>query len=907
LIGKKLGQYEIIESIGQGGMGEVYRARDSSLGRFVAVKFLPPMLAENPRAMQRLQREARMLASVAHPNVAAVHGLENVNGQTFIAMEYVEGEDLSTRLRNGPIPHDEAVEITVQVARGLEEAHRHGVIHRDLKPGNVRISESGTVKILDFGLAREAQDDPKEAGSDAMTIVASLTEKGEILGTPAYMSPEQARGERVDERTDLWALGLILHEMLTGQRAFAGRTAVDTLSLVLQRQPDFDSLRLVAPAETGRLVRQCLRKDRDKRMQSAGDLRVRLEDIAAGEHGIAGTPQSGSSWRKILTVALLVGVPIAVWFIKPDRDQTVPGSGHYEIPAPEGLRFFHRYQHGVDISPDGLTLAFAAGTTVTPGTPDSGTSHLYLRRLDNWEANRLEGTAGGSQPVFTPDGTALVFVHDHPLKRIPISGGEAQTLSESHAHNGVSFLPDGSLVIGRFAAGLGLLSRAGGSIDTLALPDRQAGEYLFDLPHALPDGRAILFTCRDLATAMDYEQSARVKVLALETGEQKTLLPGATDARYVESGHLVYAKEGSLYAIGFDIDRLETVGSEIRVVERVSHSIHAASTARETGAAQFAVSPTGTLVYLPGSIFPERIRELVWISRNGSREAIPVDPMQYHLARLSPDDRRILLSTNYPPRDVWTYEIERGSMRRQTFDGNYHSAIWGPGADRFTAAANRDRDVAILTRAVDASGVAPTRLDLDQRYWPIQWIDEDSALLATAWRGSVIHTIREDGAEDPVFDQPVRGGASSLSPDNQWLLYSARESGESHVYVRRWPDSETAYQVSVSGGYSPMWSTDGREVFYWQWSDELDQFAAYAVAFSASGPRPTLGSPTRLFGAPVSLLFQHRSWDIGPDGRFLVVLSHTDSLDAEIGRKVFPDRMRIATGWLNELEEKLGQ
>jgi len=900
MIGKTLAHYEILEKIGVGGMGEVYRARDPQLDREVAIKILPDAAAGDPERMARFELEAKTLAAVNHPEIATVFGLHEQDGTRFMAMELVPGSDLSQRISKGAIPTRDALGLALQIAEALEAAHQQGIIHRDLKPQNLMITPEGKIKVLDFGLARMLSRGPIRADDDpSPTITAALTQPGTILGTPAYMSPEQVQGAEIDARSDIWSFGALLYEMLTGVRAFAAKTIPETMYLVSQRDPDLNLLPAPTPAKVRRLVRRCLVKEVRNRLQSIGDARVILQEAIEGRPLAAESATSQPRpWRNLALWLLLPLAAVAIWFLKPQGHTASLEGSRFEVFPPEGLRVVTKYQHGLAFSPDGQILAFVAGTAGDPLDVDDTETAIYLRHLDQWESRMIPGTEGASQPFFSPDGDWLGFDQDHKLKKVRLSGGDIQTVFDGHAHFGASWGPDGTIVFGQHGF-LGIVPAVGGVLDTLTVRVPGTEERYLRLPHFLPSGRAVLFTSMDLANSMDYEENVRIKVVSLETGEVKTLIRGGTDARFVGNGHLVFAKEGALYAVSFDPVKLQLQGEEFPVLEGVSHSIHAGQVRREIGAAQFTISESGALAYLAGSVFPKRIRSVVWIDREGREEPLDLDPKQYLSSMLSKDGSEVLLPTNYTPYDVWSFDLERKVLRRQTFEGTNHHAIWGPGPGQFTVSSSRNGSLHIITKQLDSGPGTVQSIPGSDRQWACDWDPSGRLLLTHDWSND-IWSFTPEGPAGPILQTSFSERNPSLSPDGRWLLYTSNESGQNDVYVRSFPVTGPRVQVSVDGGHGPGWALDGHEIHYWAG----DYKTMMVVPFRAEGEKIEVGTPRTLFVTEPLLMSAQTNYSVAPDGRFLIVKVPTDSLMTAIGDEVFPDRIRVVTEWVAALEEK---
>jgi serine/threonine-protein kinase len=907
--------YRIIGKLGEGGMGVVYRGEDTTLRREVALKTLPVRFADDPERVARLEREARTLASLQHPNVAALFGLEEAGGQSVLVMEMVEGEDLAARLRRGALPVDETLDIALQVAKGLEAAHEKDIVHRDLKPANVKVTPQGQVKILDFGLARAYQGDTTADGdmANSPTISEVMTQKGVILGTAAYMSPEQARGKRVDWRSDIWAFGCLLYELLTGVQAFPGETVSDTLVSILEREPDWEQLPKRLPPGILRLLQRCLTKDVRNRLQAIGDARIAIQESlsapsAQGEAAVEVEPRP--IWQRLAPWVLLPLVAVLIWVLKPEKEPVSLPTVRFEIPVPEGERLTSYFRHAVAMTTDGRTLAFVSGTTSDPrALPD--TTHIYIRSLDEQQARPVPGTENGIQPFFSPDGRWLGFIRGNQLMKVAVAGGEPVALCECAGSCGASWGPDGTIIFASMSGVLQRVSDSGGDPDSLTRLNIESGEIHHRLPQFLPDGETVLFTAlRYRNMNLDWGR-ARIYARSLVTGERELLIEGGSDARYLPTGHLVFAREARLMVVRFDPDRLEVMGPEVPVLEGVSHSIHTGSSTRETGAAHFAVSATGVLAYIAGSVFPEIKRPVLWVNRQGrEEETLGVDSKHYSSVRVSPDGHEVLLTAGYPPRDVWIWDLDRQLQRRQTFEGNHLRAIWGPEPDDFTVDSDREGPHSLCRKTVDSGPGHLEKLptDIDGVHRASSWSPDGEELAFVVWRKKSGHDVMifsRDGRTAPFLHTRFCEHDPEFSPDGRWLVYTSEESGQEEVYVRPYPGPGRAVQISIRGGVSPAWSRDGREIFYRQ-RDEFDRIRKfYAVQLDVDGDRLTPGQPEMLFEGAYLRNTPIRGYDVAPDGRFLLIKNPDEaSLSAAI-EELFPTRIQVVQNWFAELREKM--
>ena len=656
--GSQLAHYKIVKSIGKGGMGEVFRARDGKLGREVAVKVLPAEVSQDRERLARFEREARLLAQVNHANVATLHGLEESDGTRFLVMELIEGETLAARIARGPIPRDEALALFKQIAAGLKAAHDKGVIHRDLKPENIKLASDGTVKILDFGLAKGIAPERPASGISESPTAIRATAAGMILGTAPYMSPEQARGYDVDKRTDIWSFGCCLYEGLIGKAAFDGDTVSDTLAIILQREPNWKALPEDSAADQV-LLRRCLAKDPDRRLHDIADARLEIDDIAEAP------PVAESAQKRSLPIqfvplvsAMLLGGALVV-VLNRITENTRPAANdviRYSFALPEKTTLFDPsgFAPPLAISNDGQRLVFAA-------TSDDG-AMLYARKQDSFESTPIPGTEGSAAPFFSPDGESLGFSEGLRLSRISLSGGNALVLYQERTR-GASWGTDDSVVYAPQFAGLRRIPAAGGDVETLTTFGEDTDEINHHWPQFLPDGKHVLFT-------VSHAQSHGLELLSLETGERRVLLEGDTmlGARFVPPEHLVFARGSELLAVRCDPATLELLGSPVRVLEGVN------TTSR--GSAHFAVSAAGTLVYAPGSA-ASAARSLVWVDREGGETSIFAGDA-YEYPRLSPDGKRVvaMIHQENGNHEIWMLDVERGSRRLVYARGDNYRPVW---------------------------------------------------------------------------------------------------------------------------------------------------------------------------------------------------------------------------------------
>jgi serine/threonine protein kinase/Tol biopolymer transport system component len=888
MIGKSISHYQITGKLGEGGMGEVYRATDQKLSREVALKLLPQEFSGDPQRMARFAREAQLLASLNHPNIASIHGIEDSDGNKALVLELVEGEELAERIARGPLPLDEALHYALQVCEALESAHGQGVIHRDLKPSNIKITGDGRVKVLDFGLAKAFQGDT-EKPSDATrspTLSMTATQAGIILGTAAYMAPEQARGEPVDKRADVWAFGVVLFEMLTGSRIFTGKTVSDTLAGVLRSEPEWDQLPDETPATIRRLLRRCLRREPKDRLHDIGDARIVIQDYLADPGAETTSPAQQPGSRPLmlrLAAVAFAGVAVGallVWLLRPTTFNTIVEPVKVEMSLSGSLLFNTNTGPASVISPDGTMLAYATGTS------DMETRHLHLRHLDRLEGVELAGTVGAYNPFFAPDGEWVGFVTPQELKKVSASGGTPLTLCNVQLSRGASWGETGVIVFAPTPnSGLMKVSAAGGASEPVTT--LEDGEESHRWPQFLPGGRRVLFT--------SYNSSDRnegvIEVVDVETGERKVVHRGGTYARYTASGHLLYTNRGTLFAAPFDLDRLEMEALPAPVLQELTDN--------QEGGAQYDVSDNGTLIYLTGKAEDEVQRELVWADPATNRTSPATEIARgYSEPVFSPDGRSVAVSIRTGGNaDIWVHDLERDTQTRLTFDDEPEEfPVWSRDG-RWVAYHSTKDGNAIFRKPADGSGEAE-RLTQDTTDPYVSSFSPDGAYMAyhdvVADTGADIYTLSLDGTrESKVFlKTQFNEGDAVFSPDGRWMIYESDESGRPEIYVRPFPGPGGKWQVSRDGGTSSRWSTDGRRIFY-RSGDDIK-----SVAVETTEHVVRVGRPETLFRAPVA---QYQVYfDIAPGTNRIMFVQN----EQVAGGK---DHLKLTFNWFEELRRLLKQ
>lgn len=851
--GDQLGPYVIVGKLGAGGMGEVYEARDTVLDRRVAIKVLSGHLAPDGAARDRFVREAKSLAALSHPNIGAIYGVEamgsrDANGEfaTALVLELIDGQTLAERVARGPLPIAEVVLVGTQIASALEAAHAQGIIHRDLKPANIKITPTGTVKVLDFGLARPAARHPS---TDSVT--AMVTVPGTVLGTPAYMSPEQVRGEDVDARTDVWAFGCVLYELLSGQRAFGGRTSSDCLAAVLERDPDWRAIPPSTPGSIRVLVRRCLQKDRQKRLRDIGDARFALEDATATSEPVTEAPSRAMPW---LTVAVL-GLTIVALGIPATRHAfelpaPLPPETRVEIVAPDSDRpQLPSYFRSFALSPDGRQIVFVV-------SGDEG-SQLWLRSLETTTAQPLAGTEGASVPFWSPDSRSIAFFADRTLKRLDLGGG-SQVLAPVVVGQGGTWNSDGVIVFAPSqTTALMRVSASGGDVTAVTMLGPSQRYHI--APHFLPDGRQFVFSAAQADGSAIY--------LGALDGTSTRLLPVSGQALHLASGWLLWIQPDTrtLVAQRLDAAKAALTGEVVTVANGVS------------SAAAVSVAATGLVAYRA----EQDERQLTWFDRSGTPLGSVGDPERsLNEPRISPDGRRVTaFMTLRGNMDVWLLDGTRRT--RLTFDASMDQrAIWSHDSSQVVFRSNRSGQFDLYLKRTNGAAAEERLVASDQTKTPMSWSADGQFLL---YRSNDPETSNDlwvmpmtgDRTPWPFMKTPSREAQGAFSPDGRWVAIQSDESGRPEIYVRpfvRPIGSQTAsaqWQVSNGGGINPVWRADGKEIYYLNPAG-----AMMAASITVSSSTIETGMPVQLFqtrivGGGIDAL-QGRQYDVAPDGRFLI-------------------------------------
>ena len=873
--GTRFGPYEIQSLLGAGGMGEVYRARDTRLDRTVAIKVLPSHVSDQSEARDRFDREARAISALSHPNICHLYDVGSQDGTSYLVMEYLEGETLADRLRKGPLPLEIFFKIAIEICEGLDKAHRSGVVHRDLKPGNIMLTASGA-KLMDFGLAKAPPIPAVHSSGLTLTVstpAASqpLTAKGTVVGTFQYMSPEQLEGQDADVRSDIFALGAVLYEMLTGKRAFEGKSALSVVSAIIGKEPEpITSVKPMTPPMLNRAIRRALAKDPEQRWQTARDLALDLKWIEGeGTHASGTLPaEARGDWRKGLPWLIagaiglaIVALGIAFFPSSPKPQQLI------RLTADIGadVKLYKDLGISAALAPNGARVVFV-------GVGSEGKRYLYVRSLDQLQASLLAGTEGAADPFFSPNSEWVGFFAGGKLKKIAVLGGAAVTLCDAPSGRGGAWSEDGTIIFSPgLRTALSKVSAAGGTPQPLVNFDTQAGEATQRWPQFLPGGNSVLFTSD--THGGNYED-ADIVVYSISSGQRKKLIQGGYYGRYVPTGHIVYMHEGTMFAVPFDRKRLGLTGSPTPVLEGVTAN---------PGDASMQVSfADRTLMYVPGhSGF--HLASIYWMDHEGKFTPVREAPGDYYMPALSPDGKRLALSINDGKKsDIWVDDLARDNLTRLTFDGNNLGPVWTPDGQRITYVhfedpAHGESDI-YWTRA-DGTG-SPFRLtETRNRKLPSSWHPSGKILAFDQYMPGGNYstsTVVIDGDDKqgwkpgkiaPFMTSSYPEWESSFSPDGRWLAYDSSESGEFQVYVRPFPGPGGKWQVSTGGGRYPKWSRASKELFY-RTLDSKIMVAPYSVSGGSFVPgKPQLWSPGQFTERLGSVNF-----DIHPDGKRFVVL-----------------------------------
>ena len=885
--GTRLGPYEVLSPLGAGGMGEVYRARDTRLDRSVAVKILPAHFSADPIRKQRFDREAKTISSLNHPHICVLHDIGSQDGIDYLVMECVEGETLAKRLEKGPLPLEQVLRYGAQISDALGKAHSNGVVHRDLKPANIMLTPTGA-KLLDFGLAKPVSPLASTAIATDLTKDSVATQQGTIVGTFQYMSPEQVEGKELDGRSDIFSLGAVLYEMLTGQRAFEGKSQLSVASAILEKEPaPISSVKPMTPLALEHVVRKCLAKTLDDRWQSAHDLKGELEWISQASHDAVALPvrrRRREFGAPVAGVMLVAVAALAMVFILSNRRQNSVARPltRFAVTLPPGETAPLVTWPALAISPDGTQLVYVAGR--------GESKRLYLRSMDHLEVTPLAGTEDASSPFFSPDSQWIAFFADGKLKKINLHGGFPMTLCDATTDDrGGAWGSDDTII---FAPGptseLMRVPGSGGTPQPLTKFDAGKVERTHRWPEILPDGKAVVFTIGSLDSP-DYYLNAKIAVQSLETGKREILPVEGTFARYEPAGYLVLAQRGGLFAVPFDLKRLQVTGPPVRVLDNVAMDA-------STGAIDFSLSRTGSLSYIPGGwSYADLV--LGWADRKGSVLPLPAPARAYANAHISPDGKRIAVADQGSGGSgIWVYDISRGTMMRLTYATD-NSALWTPDGTRIAYMQESNRTFAIKWKPADGSGPEETLISPQNfAQVPVSWSPDGKFLAYTSIGGPTLTGVRIwilplEGKHEPR--EFVRTGSllgqARFSPDGHWLAYASNESGRGEVYVEPFPGPGGKWQISTDGGNWPVWARSGRELFYLNGSKIMSVSVNIQPGFVASTPRVLADVPLQTS----SFYAANGEFDVSPDGQHFLFIKSRE-------QNALPGEVRVVLNWDEE-------
>jgi serine/threonine protein kinase/Tol biopolymer transport system component len=892
--GSSLGQYEIVGALGKGGMGEVWRARDTKLERDVAIKTLPASFADDTDRLARFEREAKLLASLNHANIAAIHGLDEHEGTRYLAMELVEGETLEEKLKAGALPVEEALQIALQVAHALEAAHANGIVHRDLKPANIMITGHDQVKVLDFGLAKAFSGNPTEASpAHSPALSVAMTQAGLILGTAGYMSPEQASGQATDQRADIWAFGVVLYEMLTGLPLFSGESVPHVLAAVLQTEPDWGRLPKNLHPRLRQVLERCLRKKVRNRYYSIADVRVDIEEILADPAGLTAPPHGAAPARSsrlgiaaTITLAVVAAASAAflTWSFQPEPARAIT---RFSIDLEGPLPAFSP----IALSPDGRRIVYAVN------------EQLYSRRLDQPQATLIPGTEGGQDPFFSPDGAEIAFTTANALKAVGFAG-DAPRVIASLERVGLTGTWDAS---GRIFLG------QGGPYDLLTVPAvggvpqtfAERSDYRdLDYPDVLPGGEWVLYT----ANRIDGDWSGSdIVAQSIATGERKVVLEGGHFARYVESGHLLFARDATLYAVAFDPEKLEPIGSIVPVVQNVW-------TDETSGHAKYAMASNGTLIYASGRASNAAgTMTLVRSDREGNLSPLSAETRNYEHPRVSPDGTRVAVEVTDATGGVhlWILTLATGRAVQLTFEGSANrGAVWTPDSREILYVSDAGDARAVYRRAADGTGPASRVLEGSARLRPTDVTADNELVYEDEGVGTGLDIftfpLDENGPATPYLATPDEERMGRVSPDGHWMAYVSGTGPDSRIFIRAYPDAEGAQRaVPEMGGVAPAWSPTGDEIYFLiAGSTSLGALATVGIE---STPTTVVPGIPRVLSGFVNSGFQAVDWpflaifDVMPDGDGVVGAYYTGLLTPDAAVTERP-QINVVLNWDSELE-----
>jgi len=900
--GTKLGPYEIVAPLGAGGMGEVYRGRDSKLGRDVALKVIPQAFAHDEQRMARFQREAQVLASLNHAHIASIYGFEESGGVRALVMELVEGPTLAERIKQGAIPIEEALPIAKQIAEALECAHERGIVHRDLKPANIKLTHDGKVKVLDFGLAKALLDGSSSQDiSNSPTLTMASTKEGIILGTAAYMSPEQAKGKAVDRRSDIWSFGVVLFEMLTGEQTFGGETVSDALAAIIKDSPDWNSLPENTPRPIRDLLQRCLQKDPRQRLQAIGDARIAIEEVLSGstqetasEVATAPPQPAAQSWQRFLPWALAgilgVGLVLALFALRESSHSPAQRTIELSLRIPPDQKVEIADGPVVAVSPDGSRIAYV---TQTQG---SDTGRLYLRDIDKATPTLLDGAGEALCPFFSPDGQWIGFFGNGKLKKISVRGGAAISLADVTGYRGAAWGDDQTIIFPtNFTSALYRVPSAGGKPEVLTHLDVARGELTHRWPQFLPGGKAVLFTG---SADNNFFEHATVEAAPLDTGIPKVLVENAFFGRYLPGGYLLYVSQGTVFVAPFDAKALKVTGTSIPIMQGVNFDI-------SNGGVQLTTSDSGMAIYLSGG-GPNQNLNVVLVDSKGESSVVVENVQSAASLSVSPDGKRAAFQKG---NGVWVHDFVRGTTIPMSLgNGGESYPIWTPDGERLTYARPRasvkGSGQAIYWKRYDGSGgeEALTPDDILNAY-PGSWSPDGKVLAFSKLSETTGHccemwtlTVGADGKPGKpqrFLDLSTTDNRPTFSPDGRWIAYQGLDSGVPQIYVVPFPGPGGKWQVSTEGGIEPKWSKTGHELYY------CASTALMVVPYSVQKDSFEAAKPRLMFDHRFEMRVPFTSYDVMPDGQHFLGFQF-------VGGKERPAaEVTVVLNWLDEVRRQV--
>ncbi len=903
--GTKIGPYEVASLLGVGGMGEVYRSRDSKLGREVALKVLPTSVAVDADRLARFSREAKVLAALNHPNIAAIYGLEDSGSTHALVMELVEGPTLADRIAAGPIRADEALPIAKQICEALEYAHDRGIVHRDLKPANIKVTPQDNVKVLDFGLAKALENDisPVDIGSSP-TMSRMATQAGMILGTAAYMSPEQARGKPADRRADIWAFGCLLYEMLTGKMAFSGETVSDTLAAIIKEQPDYSLLPANTSIRIRVLIQRCLQKDPRQRLQAIGDARIVIEEVLSGapdptaaqQQTILAPPQL-PAWKRFLPWALAAALLIALLALKQPANPSSHKPIELSFYLPVGQRLAADNGTAFAISPDGSRIAYVTDE------PGSTVGQLYVRELDQPTPvllATLENVGGAAAPFFSPDGQWIGFFGEGKLKKVSVRGGAPIALANVSGYRGGAWGEDDTIIFPtKFTSPLYRLPASGGTPQEVTHLNAARAETTHRWPQLLPGGKTVLFTA---SSNNNFFGQATVQAASIATGEATVLVENASFGRYLPGGYLAYCSQGTLFVVPFDPKSLKLTGTAVPIIQGIDFDI-------SNGGVLFSSADNGIAVYMAGSTSKQNLN-LVMLNRKGEPQTLLKSEPDATSPRLSPDGKKVAFEKAVG--GIWIHDTVRGTTTPLPLkSGSANFPIWTPDGQyltySYTAASRMGVGEHIYSRRADGAGEeVQLTPEGSQSSYPSSWSPDGKTLaflrlsqIDGACCDAYTMSITDDGKQhEPQLVADVsRGKSSSLaepvfSPDGHWIAFSSADSGPPQVYVVPYPQSGGKWQISTDGGAEPRWSKTSHELFYAKGQQ------IFAVSYSVDKNSFVASKPQPLFDG-IAMRFPYTAFDVSADGQHFVAFQF------EGGKKLERTEPVVVVNWLDEVRRQV--